>query len=164
MFIIREIDSFKNLSLQIASDLDLFETAYYFSNLFNRYVIFPDEKLFIFLKKSFYYLTKAKKVKNHRVNFIAKLVYLSGVFPQLDHCSVCGEVINRKNFKGVSIQTGGSVCKGCNCSDINPYISYEDTKMMDIFSKISFSKVESIKIKNPERIEIFLQEYIKEKV
>jgi len=36
--------------------------------------------------------------------------------------------------------------------------------MMDIFSKISFSKVESIKIKNPERIEIFLQEYIKEKV
>ena len=47
---IREIDSFKNLSLQIASDLDLFETAYYFSNLFNRYVIFPDEKLFIFLK------------------------------------------------------------------------------------------------------------------
>ncbi len=160
---VKEIDDFRNLSLKIASSIDIFETAFYFSNLFNRYVIFPDERLFIFLKKSFYYLTKAKKVKNHRINFISKLIFLSGIFPQLYNCSICGEEINKKNFKGISLKNGGSVCVNCSSTDINPYINYYDIKFIDIFSKISFDKIESISIKKPDRIELFLNEYIKEK-
>ncbi|WP_457644213.1 DNA repair protein RecO [Persephonella sp.] len=161
---VREIDTFKNLSLYISSDLKRFDTAFLYAGLFNRYVIFPDEKLFIFLKKSFYYLTKAKKIENHRINFIAKLIYLSGIFPQLKYCTVCGETISKNNFKGVSVQNGGSVCRSCDDRTLNPFIKYEDIKIMDILSRVSFNKVDSITVRNPEKIEIFLQDYLKEKV
>ncbi|WP_457642266.1 DNA repair protein RecO [Persephonella sp.] len=159
---IREIDRYKNLALEIAKDLSIFNTAFFFTDIFNRYVLFPDERLFIFLKKSLYYLTKTKNVKNHRINFLVKLIYLSGVSPQLDSCSVCGTKISKTNFKGFSSKHSGLICSKCFSDSVNPYLNFEDIRILKTLEKISFKKIEDIKIKNPEKLEVFLRGYLKE--
>ncbi|WP_456392530.1 DNA repair protein RecO [Persephonella sp.] len=157
-FFIREIEKSVSLGIQIASDIPRFTTAYSITDLFNRYVIFPDEKIFVLLKKSLYYLTRTSSLDVFTANFIAKLVLLSGIFPELDRCVRCGSPVNRKNFKIISMQEGGVVCS--RCSRQKPYYGYGVVSDLKKLRVVSFRDLDRIKLSSPSSTESFLRDYL----
>lgn len=78
---IQEVERYKNLAILMAKDIDIFKTGFEIINIFNRYIIYQDEKIYILLKKTFYYLALSKNPKMIKLGFLIKLVYLSGIFP-----------------------------------------------------------------------------------
>jgi len=162
---IKEIDDFKNLAIPIAKNLDKFYTGFFILDFFNRYASYEkgEEKLFILLKKSIYYLQKEKNIQNFKVNFLAKLIKLLGIFPQLKKCVSCGKGIDKYSFSVVSIKEGGSLCKKCNYRH-KGFLTYRDIVFISILENIPFNKIGSIHIPDREKIEMFLIEYLKEKM
>jgi len=157
-FFIKEIEKSIPLGIQISSEINSFYTAYRITDIFNRYVIYPDEKVFVFLKKTLYYLTRTKDLDVFMANFLAKLVYLSGIFPELDRCVRCGSPINGKNFRILSMGEGGAVCKRCSKQKTNvPYHTVRELKKLKL---VSFKDLDKIKVKSPAFITSFLQEYL----
>ncbi|WP_457623105.1 DNA repair protein RecO [Persephonella sp.] len=161
---IKEIDRFENLAFQISKKEEYFTTAFFFSSIFNKYVLFPDEKMFIFLKKAFYYLTKAKIIENHRINFLSKLVYLSGVYPIYDSCVMCTAKINKRNFGIFSEEHSGVICKKCLDNKKQSDFSYEDIKILKILKDIQFSSVDKLRINNTKKFEKFFLNYLNESI
>jgi len=78
---IQEVERYKNLAILMAKDIEIFKTGFEIVNIFNRYIIYQDEKIYILLKKTFYYLALSKNPKMIKLAFLIKLVYLSGIFP-----------------------------------------------------------------------------------
>jgi DNA repair protein RecO (recombination protein O) len=163
---IQEIDNFKNLSFQIAQDLKKFETAFFISKYFNKYVISPDEKYFIFLKKNIYYLIQAKKTGNFKLNFLIKFIFLSGIFPNLENCSICSVKINKSNFGNLSISNSGVICKNClnkkSFKDNELKFSFEELKILNKLKNIPFKDLDKINIpeSTKRKIHNFSLDYI----
>ncbi|SNZ10390.1 DNA replication and repair protein RecO [Persephonella hydrogeniphila] len=157
-FFIKEIDKSRALGILISKEKDRFETAYFITELFNRYVIFPDEKVFILLKKSIYYLTQEIDTEVFKLNFLAKLIFLSGIFPEVDVCVRCGKMITEKTYKMFSIPEGGTVCK--NCSKSKSYIQYCDIKNLRELKIVNFKNLNKLKIKNVGKLHHLLLEYL----
>ncbi len=141
---IKEIDNSKNLAILISQDLKKFEKAIYLSKIFNRYVISPDEKMFIFLKRFFYYLTISKNPDIDELNFLVKFIYLNGIFPELERCRRCGVKITKKNFGYISIDTNSVICKQCE---------YKLTKL-DFSDVLSLERLKNIPFKDLGKIDI----------
>ena len=158
-FFIKEIDRSRSLGVLIAKDQEKFETAFFITNLFNRYIIFPDEKVFILLKKSLYYLTQEIDKSVFSLNFTAKLIYLSGIFPELEMCVRCGSEVNKKNFGFLSQIDGGVVCK--KCSKRKPDLSYADVQNLKKLKVVSFKNLKNLRIKNTQKLQNFLIDYLK---
>ena len=157
-FFIKEIDRSKALGIEIGKDLNRFITANYMLDTFNRYIIYPDERMFIFLKKSLYYLTGSCDMSIFRLNFLAKLVYLSGIYPELKQCVRCGENINRNNYQLFSISEGGVVCTKCSKQKRN--ISYQHIKYLQQLRIISFKNLPKLRIKDAHYLEKILSDYL----
>ncbi|MDQ7055527.1 MAG: DNA repair protein RecO [Persephonella sp.] len=157
-FFIKEIDRSKTLGIEICKDLNRFQTASYMFDTFNRYIIYPDEKMFIFLKKSLYYLTDSCEIDIFRLNFLAKLIYLSGIYPELKRCVRCGEDINRNNYQLFSISEGGVVCRKCSRQKGN--LSYRHLKYLQQLKFISFKNLKKLKIKGSLYLEKILSDYL----
>lgn len=157
-FFIKEIDKSRSLGLGISKDRSRFETAYFITELFNRYVIFPDERMFILLKKSVYYLTQKVDMKIFRLNFTAKLIYLSGIFPEIDVCVRCGSKITGRTYGIFSIPEGGTVCR--KCSGSRSYLEYQDIKNLRELKVVNFKNLGRLKVKNPDKLHSFLLEYL----
>ncbi len=157
---IKEIDTFQNLALPIARDLEKFYTGFFILDVFNRFVEkeYRDEKIFILLKKTVYYLQKEKNLKNFKINFLAKFIKLSGVYPMLDKCVKCGEKIGQYNFYTVSVEEGGSICKRCSKGK-RKILSFKDVKYLEILKKVPFSRLNDFNVKNKEKLEKFLLDY-----
>jgi len=157
-FFIKEIEKSVSLGIQISSHLPKFKTAYSITRVFNKYVIFPDERIFILLKKSLYYLTKTVPLDIFTANFLAKLVLLSGVFPELDRCVRCGIPVKEKNFRIISMHEGGVVCS--QCSRQKPFYRYTTVSDLKKLKVVSFKELNSIKLNSPSSAESFLREYL----
>ncbi len=149
---INEIDDFRNLSLKIAKDLKKFETAFFISKYFNKFVISPDEKYFIFLKKNIYYLLNNENMENFKINFLVKFIFLNGIFPNLENCSLCGVKITKYNFGNLSSSNGGVVCKNClnktsdsfRNKEIN--FNFEEIKILNKLKNILFKDLDKFYI------------------
>ncbi len=165
---IYEIDDFKNLSLQIAKDLKKFETGFFISKYFNKYVISPDEKYFIFLKKNFYYLLQNKNTQNFKLNFLIKFIFLSGIFPDLENCCSCGKKINRFNFSNLSIGCGGVICRNCSNKNKQSFrekevqFSFNELQTLERFKNIPFKDLDKLKIPDNtfQKLKNFSLDYI----
>ncbi len=160
---IKEIDRFKNLALPLSKDLEKFYTGFFITDLFNRYAVFPDEKLFILLKKSLYYLQYFGKVEVFKTNFLAKFIYLSGIYPETKHCVICGKKISKSNYGTVSIKHSGVLCSSC-VRDDKSFLLYKDLVDIQILKKIPFQRLKQLKDMNSTRIQTFLKEYLSEKL
>ncbi len=158
-FFIKEIDKSRSLGLLIAKDLEKFETAFFITNLFNRYIIFPDEKVFIFLKKSLYYLTQKNDKGIFTLNFTAKLIYLSGIFPELERCVRCGVEVKKRNYGFLSQIDGGIVCN--KCSKRKPNLSYADIQDLKKLKVVSFKNLKNLRVKNTQKLQNFLIDYLR---
>jgi len=158
-FFIKEIDRSRSLGLLISKDQEKFETAFFITNLFNRYVIFPDEKVFILLKKSLYYLTREIDKDIFILNFTAKLIYLSGIFPELEGCVRCGVEVGKKNFGFLSQIDGGVICN--RCTKRKSELSFEDIQNLKKLKVISFKNLKNLKIRNTKKVQTFLIDYLR---
>ncbi|NPA51474.1 MAG: DNA repair protein RecO [Aquificae bacterium] len=158
---LQEIDSFRNLALPITKDLERFYTAFDINITFNRYVIFPDDRFFILLKKTLYYLSQDSAPHIIKTNFIVKLIYLSGIFPQLDKCQICNVKINQKNFGTVSIEKTGCLCKDCIMKNHQRY-PFSLIRDINTMKNISFQKLKNINIPKSQlnKIEKFCKVYL----
>ncbi len=158
---LQEIDTFKNLAIPISQDLRKFYTAFEINSLFNRYVIFPDERFFILLKKTLYYLTGGKNPEIIKLNFIVKLIYLSGIFPELGRCQKCGMRIDKRTFGYLSVEKAGCICTTCieESGKMNGYFYVESLKSL---KNINFQNLEKLKFtkKQVENLEKFLKDYL----
>ncbi|NPA53454.1 MAG: DNA repair protein RecO, partial [Aquificae bacterium] len=161
-FFIKEINQFQNLALPISQNLDKFYTAFYILSIFNKYSISDDEKLFILLKKSFYYLTIIENTENFKINFLAKFILLSGIYPQLDECVKCKSKINVKNFSSFSVKHSGVICKNCNKRK-KSFLTYKDILTLKALKKAPFSKIDSLYIENKNFLHFF-EKYISSKM
>ncbi len=160
---IKEIDNYKNLALEVSKDIDRFYTAFFILDKFNKYVLFSDERLFILLKKSLYYLLSTKDTEIFKTNFLAKLVYLSGIYPETKNCVVCKVHINKGNYGSFSIEKSGVLCKKCSQRN-KSFLSYEDLKSIQILKKIPFNKLDSLNKINNKKLQIFFAEYLDKKL
>jgi DNA repair protein RecO (recombination protein O) len=160
---IKEVEQFQNLAFPISKDINRFYTGAFILSTFNRYVFFDDEKLFIFLKKTIYYLTKTKNFEVFKLNFLAKLIYLSGIYPQLDECISCRKKINRKNFGSLSIKEAGCLCKQCT-ADKSRFLDFDDILDLKKLQNVSFKSLENVKLKHPKKLMFFLEEYLSKKM
>ncbi|NPA58484.1 MAG: DNA repair protein RecO [Aquificae bacterium] len=157
-FSIKEVEKSVPIGRELAQSVERFYTGYRLLDLFNRFVIYPDEKVFVFLKKSIYYLTKTENRQTFTANFLAKLIYLSGVFPEVERCVRCGRKVNGKNYRLLSVQEGGVVCTTCSKKRSNlPYSSIRDLKRL---KTVSFKELDRIKLENPSLTARFLNEYL----
>jgi len=159
---IKEIDNSKNLAVVIAKNLNKFEKAERLSRLFNKYVISPDEKLFIFLKRFFYYLSISKNPELDELNFLIKFIYLNGIFPQLENCKICGTKITRYNFGYISIEENSSICKICN--NQTSKIGYEDIKILKRLKDLPFKDLKKIdlSLRKIKKLKEFSYKYLQE--
>ncbi len=158
-FFIKEIDRFRAVGIDISKDIERFQTAHFVFSTFNQQVIYPEEKLFVFLKKTLYYLTQDVDFSLFRLNFLAKLIYLSGIYPELYHCIRCGSGITAKNYRFLSINEGGTVCKRCSKQKGNlSYMQINELKKLKI---VSFKDLNRLKIKNPSYLEMVFTEYLR---
>ena len=157
-FFIKELDRSKSLGLEIAKDINRLKTGFEMLNIFNKYVIFPDEKVFILLKKSLYYLTTDINTDLFRLNFLAKLIYLSGIYPELNQCVRCSTKINRYNYGFLSTNEGGVVCK--KCSKKRDTLTYQDIKNLRLLKNIKFQSLNKLKPVSIPKLENFLKDYL----
>ena len=160
---IKEVDTYKNLALPISKDIEKFYTAFFIIEKFNRYVLFSDERLFILLKKSIYYLLSIKNLELFKTNFLAKLIYLSGIYPETKNCVSCKGFVNKRNYGGFSIEKSGVLCSRCFDNDKN-FLSYKDIKDIQILKKIPFNKLDIIESVNNKKLQIFFSEYLDKKL
>ncbi|RUM58250.1 MAG: DNA repair protein RecO [Persephonella sp.] len=160
---IEEIDNYKNLSLEFTRDLKKFYTGYFFLNLFINYVSFPDEKLFILLKKGLYYLTSSKSPEIDKLNFLVKFIMLNGILPDFRYCQRCGTLLNEKNFYALDKDLISPVCKNCRKKEDKFYLSYRDIILIEKLKKVKFKELEKIKIeqKRIKKLIQFLNLYMK---
>ncbi len=165
---IQEVDDFKNLSLKISRDLKKFETAFFISKLFNKYVISPDEKYFIFLKKSIYYLLQTKNMENFKLNFLIKFIFLNGIFPNIKNCSICGIDINKSSFGNLSVSNSGVICKSCLNKNQKSFRNsetsfyFEEIKILNRLKTIPFKDLDKFSIheKTKKKLHNFSLDYI----
>ncbi|WP_297886988.1 hypothetical protein [Sulfurihydrogenibium sp.] len=75
---INEIDRFQNIAIQLVKDYEKFLSGYNIINWIYRFAPHPDEKIFILLKKTLYYLATSKDVKTLELAFLLRLTYLNG--------------------------------------------------------------------------------------
>ncbi len=160
---IKEIDNYKNLALYISKDIDKFYTAFFILDKFYRYVLFSDEKLFILLKKSLYYLLSLKNPEVFKTNFLAKLIYLSGIYPETKRCVTCKSSVTKSNYGGFSIEKSGVVCNRCFNEHKN-FLSYKDIKDIQVLKKIPFNKLPTLGNINNKKLQLFLSEYLDKKL
>ncbi len=155
---LQEIDRYRNLSLPISQDIKKFETAFYINRVFNKYVIFPDEKFYILLKKTFYYLSEGYSPEYIKLNFLSKLVYLSGIYPELDTCQICKAKVSLRNIGTVSVERTGVICSKC-FGKRNGYGFYSSLKGL---KSVSFQNLEKLKLKKGdiESLIRFFEEYL----
>ncbi len=156
---IKEIDSFKNIAFSISKDIEKFYTGFFILDTFNRFVLFQDEKMFILLKKSIYYLQNTRNVQKFKVNFLAKLTYLSGIYPVLNRCIKCKKGINGKNFGALLPEEEGVICKNC-FQDRGSFLSFRDVKYLKLLKSLTFPKLEETDIQNTTSIEKFFRIYL----
>ena len=157
-FFIKELDRSKSLGLEIAKDINKLKTGFEILNIFNKYVIFPDEKVFILLKKSLYYLTTDINIDLFRLNFLAKLIYLSGIYPELNQCVRCSTKINKYNYGFLSTNEGGVVCKKCTKKRDN--LTYQDIVTLKLLKDIRFQSLNKLKLVSTPKLENFLKDYL----
>jgi len=165
---IEEIDKYKLLSLNIVKDINKFNTLFKIIDIFNKYVGFPDERLFILLKKALYYLSIEKDISNHYLNFFVKFIHLYGIFPELEFCGICGEEINKNNFVGLLSDYSATVCKKCKKrkKGINYLLTYNDILLLEILKNIQFKNLKKLKIpdKTDKKLTNFLDFYLKKQM
>ncbi|WP_457642907.1 DNA repair protein RecO [Persephonella sp.] len=158
-FFIKEIDRKVPLGLKISSSADTFKTACEITNTFNRYVIFPDEKAFILLKKTLYYLTERKIPDTLlKLNFLTKLVYVLGIFPELDLCVRCSSKVNSANYGILSSTEGGVVCTTCSKQKTN--IPFHTVKELKNLKVVNFKNLPKLNISSSYTAERFLMEHL----
>jgi len=140
--LIKEIEKSVNLGFTYTKDLKKFETSLWILNLFDKYTIFQDEKLFNLLKNSIYHLQfiENEKLKTFKASFLLKYIYTSGIFPSMSRCIRCRKKINSKNFNYFSFKEGGSVCNKC---------SKNKKSDLTYFDIVKISKILNSKLKQP---------------
>ncbi len=162
---IEDIDKHKLLALEISKDLNKFYSLFYIIDIFNKYVGFPDEKLFILLKKSLYYLSVERNISLHQLNFLVKFINLYGIFPELEFCSICGEEINKNNYAGLSNDHSNVVCKNCikKIDKINYSLNFKDILILRILKSLPFKELKNLKLneKRIKKLKSFLEFYLK---
>jgi len=165
---IEEIDNHKLLALDIAKDLEKFKTAFYVLDTFSKYVGFPDERLFILLKRSIYYISINKDISLHKLSFLTKFINLYGIFPELDFCNICGEEINRKNFLGFLADYSNVLCKKCKHKEknISFSLSFNDILVLKILKTLPFKSLNELKISETtnKKLVSFLESYLKKQI
>jgi DNA repair protein RecO (recombination protein O) len=165
---IEDIDKHKLLALEISKDLNKFYLLFYIIDTFNKYVGFPDERLFILLKKSLYYLSIGKNIALHQLNFLAKFINLYGIFPELEFCGICGKEINRNNYAGLLSDFSTAVCKKCKKrkNNINFSLNFNDILILKILKSLSFKELENFNLgeKRISKLKKFLEFYIKKQI
>ncbi len=156
---LQEIETFQNLAIPISQNLDRFETAFSINKIFHKYVIFPDEKFFILLKKTLYYLSTTDKPEMIKLNFLAKFILLSGIYPELERCQICKTKIRNSNLGTISVEKAGTICTNCTIKkeyskEIYPYIKS--------LKNINFQSLNRLNIpkKQKQQTEKFFYEYI----
>lgn len=75
---ISEIDNFKNVAIEIVKEYNRFLSAYNIISWIYSFAPHQDERIFILLKKTLYYLTLAKNTDLLELAFLVRLVYLNG--------------------------------------------------------------------------------------
>ena len=160
---IEEIDNSKNLSLALIKDLKKFYTGYFFIKLFLDYITFPDEQLFILLKKGLYYLQFSKNTEIDKLNFLVKFIMLNGVLPDFKICQRCGTVLDERNFYGLDKDLISPICKSCRTKEDKLYLNYKDIFTLEKMKKIKFRDLNKVKIKEKilAKLNRFLIFYIK---
>jgi DNA repair protein RecO (recombination protein O) len=76
--IISEIDSYKQIGYYISQDIEKFEAGFNIINFTYKLAPHQDERIFILLKKSLYFLTISKLPKLLEILFLLKITYLNG--------------------------------------------------------------------------------------
>ncbi len=137
---IKEIDKSYNLAINISQNLDSFFTASKILETFNKYTTFPDKKMFNLLKKTFYFLPRAKNKELLQTAFLIKYIYLHGIFPTFGKCIKCKTKINSRNFQNFILENKGSLCK--RCSRVRKTdLTYEDIVFLSKIFKTKYSKM-----------------------
>lgn len=75
---ISEIGKFKNIAIELVKDYEKLSTAYCIIDWIYKFAPHPDEKIFILLKKTLYYITLSKDPKLLELAFLLRLTYLNG--------------------------------------------------------------------------------------
>ena len=75
---INEIDNFKNVAIEIVKDYNKFLSAYNIISWIYNFAPHQDEKIFILLKKTLYYLTLTNDTDLLELSFLVRLMYLNG--------------------------------------------------------------------------------------
>ncbi|WP_028949994.1 recombination protein O N-terminal domain-containing protein [Sulfurihydrogenibium subterraneum] len=75
---INEIDNFKNVAIEIVKDYNRFLSAYNVISWIYSFAPHQDEKIFILLKKTLYYLTLTNDTDLLELSFLVRLMYLNG--------------------------------------------------------------------------------------
>ena len=160
---IEEIDKNKNIGIFFTHDKKKFYTSYFFIKLFLNYITFPDDKLFILLKKSLYYLILTKNPEIDKLNFLVKFVNLNGLLPEFLYCSKCGSQLNRYNYYGIDSLNLSPVCRKCKDKYTRFYLTYNDIILLEKFKNIKFSALSNVKIndKGLKQLIKFLVLYIR---
>jgi len=133
-----------NSFAKIREDGNLIAAASYLVKLVDELVKEEQRDIYIFnlLKKSLDYLDQRKMNPALLIDVFAwKLVAHLGYRPELDHCLVCKEVIDRKPAY-FSLIKGGLVCANCNLNQ--PQILAVTPEMLGLLQKLLESKFESL--------------------
>jgi DNA repair protein RecO (recombination protein O) len=159
---IKEIDKSYNLAIKISKSVDSYLTAYKILEIFNKYTIFPDEKAFNLLKKTFYFLPYAKNKELFFSAFLIKYIYIHGIFPSINRCINCKTKINKQNFSCFLIKNKGVLCKKCY-NRKKTDLTYEEILFIYKVFKLKFSKLTKVKksLKNLHLINKKLIEYLR---
>ena len=75
---INDIDNFKNVAIEIVKDYNRFLSAYNIISWIYNFAPHQDEKIFILLKKTLYYLTLTNDTDLLELSFLVRLMYLNG--------------------------------------------------------------------------------------
>ncbi len=162
---IKEIDKNVNMAYPIAQDVSKLKTTYFILQVFDKYTLFPDERLFSLLKSFLYNVSTLEKNENLellKVAFLIKYIALYGVLPSIDKCVKCRTQIDHENFSAFSFKEGGSICKTCKL-DKKSDLTYNQLKILTKLLKNKFSKLKKEDIKmNPslsEKLLLYLENH-----
>lgn len=77
-FIIAEIDSYKQIGYYLSQDIERFKTGFNILNFMYKLAPHQDERIFVLLKKTLYFLAFSENTKYLEISFLLKITYLNG--------------------------------------------------------------------------------------
>lgn len=127
----------------ISSSYEKTFLAYYFVQFVDRisHEGQTNIKIFELLKNSLENLKGCSNILLQKVIFDTKLIFINGLFPELNSCVECGKAENLGNT--FSIANGGRVCMNCNKSLISNFMKLDSTtfRFLDFVLRNSYKTI-----------------------